>query len=138
VLEGTVGYVDTWSRRHLFDELSGQRQTGAITDEAWQRALHRAADGAASVHLGCASAEVTASKADAVDVRVRDCAYPAGASSSVKTVATAQGCLVIAVPTGPAAAFVQQQANAGVSPPPTFVGSPAMATPGTWYVGPCS
>ena len=136
-LEGTVEYVDRWSRQYLTTDLAAHR-TGPIPAGAWQQALSRAADAAAGVHLGCATAEVTVTKAGAVDISLTECAYPAGpgASSGTRILAAVQGCLVPAPPTGSADEFVRQQLTGG-SAPPTYVDSAAKADPGNWYVGAC-
>ena len=138
VLEGTVDYVDRWSHQYLTIDLAAAHQGGPIPAEAWQRALGRAAEGAAGVHLGCATAQVTLAKAGAVNISLTECTYSAaeGASPAVRTLEAAQGCLIPAVPTGSADEFVRQQMGNG-SPPPTFVDSAAKAGPGTWYVGAC-
>jgi len=139
VLEGTVDYVDRWSHQYLTTDLAAAHHTGPIPADAWPRALSRAATGAAGVHLGCATAQVTVAKAGAVDISLTDCAYPAaaGASPAVRTLAAAQGCVIPAPPTGSADEFVRQQVGGG-SPPPTFVDSATKAGPGTWYLGACA
>jgi len=138
-LEGTVGYVDMWSRQYLTTDLTAAHRTGPIPADAWQRALSKAAGGAAAVHLGCAAAKVTVGKSGAVDIGLTDCAYPAGdgPSSGMRTLAAARGCFVPAPPTGSAEEFVHQYLATGGSPPSTFVDSAAKAGPGTWYVGAC-
>ena len=138
-LEGTVGYLHQWSQHHLVQEVRGLTdRSGPIPSEARLRALRKAIAGAVAVHLGCESvdAKLIEPVSTTIEIRATRCIYPVSATGT-ETLAVAQGCVILAAPTGTVDAFINQAAQDPFGPPPILVDSRAKAEGGTWYLGPC-
>ncbi|GGN85617.1 hypothetical protein GCM10010112_66240 [Actinoplanes lobatus] len=130
-LEGTVRTVQMWSWQRLSTSLDKADRAGSVPAGLWDEAVTDGIRVAGNNHAGCADAELSRKEGDRVEVKVTDCTVASGA------VISAVGCVVLAPPSGTAQAALEQSfQNAGGSGM-RFVGSPAQATAGTWYVGAC-
>jgi hypothetical protein len=93
--------------------------------------------GAAALHVGCESVEAKLIEPAStnIEIRANGCTFSISRTEA-SILAVAQGCVILAAPTGTVDAFLNQFAQEPIGPPLILVDSRA-AGRGTWYLGPC-